>query len=370
MKKRCMWRERKARYFMTDIKILRKDPVFQLNLLLWSIMDVPDDNNFRININPILRNEGYTLYAIEKEVLLPSDLSSMEAISPLIKKKFTPSSADLWITHERENTDLVIELKSRGFGSDSDKSVQVIKIMAATADLSVTLGGGDKRPGYFVFITVAEDMEAMLSTLSELKTRLYARKISSASTAIIGIQQSRKGIDLISPQSTQLPSPLGKILCDPATVLQFEDSEDEIVPLYFIPWIPGVAQDQDQESSSEGLQVLTSRLLTHVQEAVGKADISTIVNLKGETLLEKATFGAFEYWRDRDRKRFIKEAIRIIERAMKPFGQKHRGETELKIDLSDEKARDNVMKNIEKFRIEEESNNLSKATIPTLFDHS
>ena len=367
MKKRCMWRERKARYFMTDIN-LRKDPVFQLNLLLWSIMDVPDDNNFRININPILRNEGYTLYAIEKEVLLPSD--SMEPISPLIKKRFAPSSADLWITHEREKTDLVIELKSRGFGPDSNKSVQVIKIMAATADLSVTLGGGDKRPGYFVFITVAEDMAAMLLTLSELQTRLVERNIASAPTAIIGIQQSKKGIDLVSPQSAQLPSPLGEILCDPTTVLQFEDSEDEIVPLYFIPWIPGVAQDQDQESSNKGLQVLTSRLLTHVQEAVGKADISSILNLKGEAILEKATFGAFEYWRDRDRKRFIKEAIRIIAKATKPFGQKHSGETELKIDLPDEKVRDNVMKNIERFKIEEESNNLSNATIPTLFDQS
>ena len=242
--------------------------------------------------------------------------------------------------------------------------------MAATADLSVTLGGGDKRPGYFVFITVAEDMEEMLSTLSELKICLDARKISSASTAIIGIQQSKKGIDLVSPQSAQLPSPLGEILCDPTTVLQFEDSEDEIVPLYFIPWIPGVAQDQDQESSNKGLQVLTSRLLTHVQEAVGKADISSILNLKGEAILEKATFGAFEYWRDRDRKRFIKEAIRIIAKATKPFGQKHSGETELKIDLPDEKVRDNVMKNIERFKIEEESNNLSNATIPTLFDQS
>ena len=368
MKKRCIWRERKDRYLMMDVKVLRQDPVFQLNLLLWSIMDVPDDINFQINLNPILRNEGYTLYAIEKEVLLPSDLSSMEAISPLIKKKFAPPSADLWVTHEREKTDLVIELKSRGFGSDSNKSVQVIKIMAATADLSVTLGGGDKRPGCFVYITIAEDMEAMLLTLSELKTRLVERKIASAPTAIIGIKQSKKGIDLVSPQPAQLPSPLDKILCDPTTVLQFEDSEDEIVPLYFIPWIPGVAQDQ--ESSNKGLQVLTSRLLTHVQEAVGKADISSIVNLKGETLLEKATFGAFEYWRDRDRKRFIKEAIRIIERATKPFGQKHGGETELKIGLPDEKERDNVMKSIEKFRIEEESNNLSNATIPTLFDHS
>lgn len=353
---------------MMDVKVLRQDPVFQLNLLLWSIMDVPDDINFQINLNPILRNEGYTLYAIEKEVLLPSDLSSMEAISPLIKKRFTPPSADLWVTHEREKTDLVIELKSRGFGSDSDKSVQVTKIMAATADLSVTLGGGDKRPGYFVFITVAEDMEAMLSTLSELKTRLVERGITSAPTAIIGIQQSTKGIDFVNPQDTQLPSPLGEILCNPTTVLQFEDSEDEIVPLYFIPWIPGVTQDK--ELSSEGLKVLTSRLLTHVQEAVGKADISSILNIRGETILEKATFGAFEYWRDRDRKRFIKEVIRIIAKATKSLGQKHGGDTELMIDLPDEKVRDNVMKNIERFKIEEESNYLSSATIPTLFDQS
>lgn len=44
---------------MTDINTLKKDPIFQLNLLLWSIMDVPAD--FRITINPILRNEGYKL---------------------------------------------------------------------------------------------------------------------------------------------------------------------------------------------------------------------------------------------------------------------------------------------------------------------
>lgn len=348
---------------MTDINILKKDPIFQLNLLLWSTMDGPSD--WQNIINPILRNEGYTLYAIEKEVILPTDLSVQTALSSLLQKKIRPPSTDLWITHEIEKTDLIIELKSRGFRADSDKSIQVMKIMAATADLSETLGGTVKRPGYFIFVTIAEDMKDMLSTLSTLKIQLDERDIPSASTAIIGIQQSKKGIDLVSPQSDQLPSTLSEVLRNPTTVLQLENLDDEIVPLYLIPWMPGITQDE--ELSNKGLQVLTSRLLTHVQEAVGKADISSPVILKGDILLEKATFGAFEYWKDRDRRRFMKEAIGIITRAMKPLVQKQEGGTELMIEFPDESAREDIMLKIEKFKIEEEAN-LSKATIPSLLD--
>lgn len=348
---------------MTDINTLKKDPIFQLNLLLWSIMDVPAD--FRITINPILRNEGYTLYAIEKEVILPTDLSVQTALSSLVQKKIKPPSTDLWITHEIEKIDLVIELKSRGFGSDSYKSEQVMKIMAATADLSETLGGTVKRPGYFVFVTIAEDMDDMLSTLSTLETQLIAGGVPSASTAIIGIRQSKKGIDLISPQSDQLPSTLSEVLRDPTTVLQLKNSDDEIVPLYLIPWMPGITQDE--ELSNKGLQVLTSRLLTHVQEDIGKADISSPVILKGDILLEKATLGAFGYWGDRDRRRFMKEAIRIITRATKLLGQKQVGGTELMIEFPDENAREDIIQKIEKFKTEEEAN-LSKAAIPSLLD--
>lgn len=348
---------------MTDINVLKKDPIFQLNLLLWSIMDVPA--NFRIIINPILRNEGYTLYAIEKKVILPTDPSVQAALSSLIHKNLNPPNPDLWITHEVEKTDLIIELKSRGFRADSDKSIQVMKIMAATADLSETLGVTVKRPGYFVFVTIAEDMDDMLSTLSTLETQLDEGGVPSASTAIIGIQPSKKGIDLVSPQPNQLPSTLSKVLRNPTTVLQLKNSDDEIVPLYLIPWMPG--NTQDKELSDKGLQVLTSRLLTHVQEAIGKAAIPSKVILKGEILLEKATFGAFEYWRDRERRKFMKEAIKIIIRATQQRGEKQEGGTELIIDLPDENVREEIMKKIEKLKIEEEAN-LSNALIPTLFD--
>lgn len=352
---------------MIDIKTLLGDPMFQLNLLLWSLMDTPDDLEFSIELYPFLRNQGYYLYAIEKKIDLRSDFTYVDAISPLIKGKLSPPTPDLWIKHQSDPVELIVELKSRGYSADSNKSIQMLKIMAASADLSETLGGGSRKLGHVIFITILEDAKKMLSTFTVLENRLKEGDIISAPTSVIGLRKSEGGVDFISPKPSQLPSPLRKSMSNPVTVLRFSNIENNVIPLYFIPWMPGIVS-QDKRLSNYGLSVLTGRLLTHVQKVIGKASIPSYLNLRGDVLLDVATFGVFRYWKAREKQRFMQEAIRIIARAVEPHGRLSRNETELEIDLSNETVRDEAMRGLRKSKTEEEASNLSRAAKPTLFD--
>ena len=152
---------------MIGIGTLLRDPIFQINLLLWSLMGAPHDPEFNIKLTPVLRNWGYTLYAIEKSVNPPRDFEFVDAISPLISNLDSPIP-DLWLKHEEDAVEPILELKSRGFSPSSDKSIQMIKIMTASADLSETLGGGNYRPGHVIMTTIAEDTEEMISTFGDI----------------------------------------------------------------------------------------------------------------------------------------------------------------------------------------------------------
>ena len=41
---------------MIGIGTLLRDPIFQINLLLWSLMGAPHDPEFNIKLTPVLRN--------------------------------------------------------------------------------------------------------------------------------------------------------------------------------------------------------------------------------------------------------------------------------------------------------------------------
>lgn len=65
---------------------------------------------------------------------------------------------------------------------------------------------------------------------------------------------------------------MARALAQPATVLQAYGEED-IRPLYFIPWMPGIEDSQSRELHQDGLRELTARLLTQAMAAVGQSPV-------------------------------------------------------------------------------------------------
>ena len=350
---------------MIDLHSLIRDPLFQLNLILWCLIESPY-HDAQINIEPVMRSWGYKLYSLENKIALPSYPGYEGAIYPLIKRKLSSPVPDLWLEHKDDQFDLIIELKARSFGPDSDKAVQMMKIISASADLSLSLGGGPVRLGHVIVVTAAEDMTSMAVTLDALRGKLQERHIRSAPIGVIGLLASDDKVALVSPEPNQLPPPLRNQFNNPVVVLQ-RDGDDEIVPTYIIPWIPGIKSAQNYLVAQDGLRELTSRLLTHVSAVIGQVNIPTILTIKGESLLDDATLTTFRYWKDGAKTEFVRKAISIVKRAINQ-GRLIKRSTSLEIELIDEQQRQGILRRIERFRTDDVETNLSQATEPTLFD--
>lgn len=344
-----------------NIRSLITDPIFQLNTFLWSLMEVPVGNEVNVNINPFLRKLCYRLYALEKKVVLPTDPGYVEAITPLVPNIQGSPIPDLWLKHKTDSVEIIIELKAHSFGLNTRQATQITKIISASEDLSLSVGGGPYRPGHVIVVTLAEDMSRMAETLNTIGDSLRQVGVKPSRYGVMGWQESSNGVRLICLDPDQLPLPLKEEMTDPITVINNISIADDLAPLYFIPWMPGI------EAAQDGLRELTERLLIHTLSIIGNAEAPSLLEIDGGSVLNEATFGIFRFWRDRDRRRFIQEAIRVIHKAIKQ-GDFAKNETILRLNILNEEVRYDLLDRIERFKTDDIETNLSQAAEPTLFD--
>ncbi|MDE0066156.1 MAG: hypothetical protein OXN44_04695 [Acidimicrobiaceae bacterium] len=352
---------------MTDESALLSDQVFQLNTFLWALEELPENSDAR----PVLREAGYYLVAIERNVLVPTDETTLAALATLAEiTDRSPCRPDLWLRHATDAFEPLIELKAHGFSPESSNRRQALKLIASVSDLAPSLGETDVRPGHVIYATGVDDANDMASTLSTLAAELDSEGVNPAPTGAIGLAIEDKGVVLSSPDTTDLPGPLGNALANRPTVLH-RDGENDLQPLYFIPWIPGIKDSQDAELHSAGLRELTARVLTNLLAAVGQALPPTTVVLRGDTLLRDATFGISDRWRDKDRRTFSDSVVKVVERTLKSVVDLNRPSTDSReFDLPDLETKDAVIDRIENADPADPSTNLQAITEepPSLFD--
>lgn len=174
---------------------------------------------------------------------------------------------------------------------------------------------------------------------------------------------------LSSPKPHDLPQPAGRVLETSATILQSQEDND-IQPLYFIPWIPGIEGTQDPELQKDGYRELTARIIVETLVAVGQAVLPTTLEIRGKDLLRRATFGIFDQWLDVDRKQFIAAAVKVVENSLQSLDHvQSKGRNTLTIELADTIAQGNVLKLLEQTKPEDAESNLqATVTQATLFD--
>ncbi|MCY4257935.1 MAG: hypothetical protein OXE04_06545 [bacterium] len=178
-----------------------------------------------------------------------------------------------------------------------------------------------------------------------------------------------EGVALSSPIPSDLPKPIADTIANPAIVLM-HNGENDIQPLYFIPWIPGIQDTQDDNLHSAGLRELTARLLTYIISKVGRTQVPNTLTIDINELLSAATFGVFGHWRDSDRKQFCKAAATIVERTLKSVTTVQGvGGSYLEIDLPDNEIQKAAIDRLEQTDPANPTANL-EATVteqPTLF---
>lgn len=351
---------------MTDHPTLLSDPVFQLNVLLWAVEDLPESGP----ITPVLRNAGYYLHAVGRRVIAPNDATVVERLSTLTGTDQTPCRPDLWLKHSTGQTDSLVELKAHGFSTNSSNSRQALKLLASAADLSFSLGARETQPGHVIYATVTDDAPAMSTTLAELRAKLADLDVPVAPAGCIGIFEEVEGVGLDTPRKADLPGPAREAL--PAVVLRRSGAGNDPRPLYFVPWIPGIHDSQEPDLHADGFRELTARLFTHVIQVVGRAQVPCNLSLAFDELLSDATFGVFTRWRDSDRREFSGAAARIIERALRSFDAARVEGNRVDIDLPSPEVQHAVIERLERADPADPSKNLVGAIAqqPTLFDVS
>lgn len=324
---------------MTEESKLTSDQVFQLNTLLWTLKGLPKDGP----VEPVLQRAGYYLGAIGRRMLVPSDSVVLAALAKLNKSSDrSPCHPDLWLKHSSEHIQLVVELKAHGFLSDSSNSKQARKLIVSAFDLSSSLAEPLERRGHVVYATKGTDSPELALVLKELGSELAEERAPTAPTAVLGFVEDDLGVHLMSPNPEDLPSKIAEIFSTP-TIILHRDDQNDLQPLYFVPWMPGNEESQDPQLQAEGLRELTARLFIHTLAKVGQARPPTDLILDCTQLLSSATYGIFDHWRDTDRNKFSGTVAKILKRTLRNVCEIHHKNNILEIDLPNSEIQDSMI---------------------------
>lgn len=265
------------------------DPVFQLNLALWTLEELPKSAPIR----PIFREHGYHLHSIARPLPLAPSLRA--ALDSSVKPNDAPSPDVL--AEAQGNPFLLIECKKSSFGTESSTAHQATKLIAISSDLTSSLGlSGGARPGIVTYLTPWDQCEALAGTLGEIHSELDGQGLQAPAPATIGILLDGEGVAIRSCESGNLPAALADAIEEPVLVIKSPPDEDPR-PLYFIPWDPGVTQSPEEEALCR--EMLFARVLMEAVQDVGRCSPPDRLVISMQNLLARATFGVSEKWRAR-----------------------------------------------------------------------
>lgn len=352
---------------MTSESTLVSDQVFQLNTLLWALEELPEQSR----IQPVLRNAGYSLLAIGRRLLMPVDDLSLSAIRRLTGSNDTSACRpDLWLKHSGDLVQPLVELKSRGFSPASSNRRQALKLLVAAFDLGPSLGEPNEHRGHVVYGTVSSDADDMVTTLDQLADKTRAEGVPVAPNAVIALSIENEGVALSSPRPEDLPEPAAEALSSPAIVLERDDDND-LRPLYFVPWIPDIGGSQDETLRADGYRELTARVLTQAMGYIGQSRVPNTLLLTGTQLLSGATLGVFNRWQEENKRQFSEAAAKIVERRLRSHvGIIRKRRDHIEIDLPDVEAQNNAIDRLDRAEPANQSTNFESVIKeqPTLFD--
>jgi len=313
---------------------LAKDNLFQLNTVVWASFPQP----VGAPVTPVLRNAGYTLYAIEK----PLDASVAEK-AQLNKStlEIGPNPViDVVLYREKDSTYILVECKPSSFGLNSDWTPQARGLIVAGGSVASRLGVSGKSTSEMCYLVPAEDTQPTDATLIALHKEVLSQGLKECPTGVIGISVRSDGAYLglsNRPQGTAL-MPLALI---PEQKVVSVTAEQDPRPLYVIPWIPDGQDSNDLEAFKEKIRV---KLLSWL----GKAAIDCSEVLYFEVLLNDVSRGVFQYWGDK--KSLFGRVFPTVEKLVRIFFGDDTGVSigrrEVKITLKAEKDREELMEHI------------------------
>ena len=265
------------------------DSLFQVNVLLWATVPQPQG----APIKPVLRDQGFDLYAIELPLDAPTNqLAVIQSATTNISPNPVP---DVVLVHRQRRLFVIIECKPASFGLASDKSKQARRHIVAAGSISLRLAGvTSDMHAEVCYLVPSQDVDSMNATLLELPTQLAKESLPVSPIGSLGISVDGRGTYLTAPQDSRIEAVLPNLIKPEREV--FSQGARNARPLYLIPWLPN-APSNDNTAFFEKTR---STLISHL----GRIDVAgrpeEEITLEFRDLLSEMTLGIFDYWRDRD----------------------------------------------------------------------
>ena len=343
---------------------LLRDPLFQLNIILWLTQPMPPQGS----ITPLLHQKGFSVYAIAPALSVPPGIAlAVQGSSLQTQQRVRP---DVVLKRETDLNFALVECKASSFGVATEQAIQARTfLLLADELLAEVLGLSPEQIHASILAYALPHSESALlkATLSTLSNELRRHHLPTGDSTIIGLDIDSRDLRVVFDKSG---SRFFSIASGSHTVMQVQPGDDPR-PLYFIPYDPDVHQSPEENLFCK--RILFERIHSVVLAAVGRASSPESLTLNIDNLLNEATFGMFGLWENRESlkhmQRMCRQLITALSRAVNKEVKgslSYEPPEELKVVLSDTNQHHQVLAAIERFSCE--SMDLRVPPMPDLFD--
>ena len=264
---------------------LIRDPIFQLNILLWMARDQPEN---AARVRPLFHRWGYRFLMVETPMPLPPALVAAVESSGL-SVSLNPEP-EMILGHAERKDALYLEAKKESFSPASTTAKQarghLLAAGAAFKDIVTPY-----ESALLCYVLPEERRNLMDSCLAELKRELSAHRLGAAETTVHGLEAGAAGISYV--WADEFAALVGADTRR-ALVLPTEGDETDPSPLLLVYSAEDYAGGDRPDYAREAmLKQVWAQLLCEVQ--VGEVGTDAALAVKADTLLTRTTDGVFNF---------------------------------------------------------------------------
>ena len=177
-----------------NVDDLLKDPLFQLNTLLWLTQPLPEAHG----ITPLLRQAGFEVYAIAPPLALPLQTRLLAQKARLnIQNGVRP---DVVLHHEQHGKFAFAECKASSFGPASSTAAQARALLILSgpqAAEALGLSSDQVSEALLTLMLPEAERNRLTPTIETLSQQLTSAGLTVGSTAVLGLTTSKKAVCVV-----------------------------------------------------------------------------------------------------------------------------------------------------------------------------
>lgn len=288
---------------------LLRDPIFQLNTLLWLAQPLPEDSW----VEPIFYRQGFHVYAIAPLLTLPPEARlSLSNVDPPIDCH-DAARPDVVLVDGKGMRFSLMECKASSFNISSSTAAQGRTLFMNTGSTlveSLGLAGGKAVESFVAFILPESNREMMDLTIAQIRGELTLARITPSDGTALGLEASDSTLSLVTDTEASAFFRLKEGVHASAEVSELTDPR----PLYFIPYDPDC--DQTTEERAFAKRVLFERMQGSVIAAVGHLAPPFTLAIKTEKVLNDALFGVYDLWDNHESAKHMRKLCKSLMSAL------------------------------------------------------